>query len=743
MLDLSIVLGNGVLDHVVLGANLFQSLIFGLIAGLASGAVFAILGAGLVVAFRGSGVINFAHGAVAAYTAYSFHQLRAEGGGDIRLPWVDPIPEWGVLQSLRLNNLPVRIHIMENPPTWLAVVLSLMVAALIGLMMHFLVFRPLRNAPTLGKVIGSVGAFLYLQSVALLNFGPQLRSDTGFWEFTSDSEKKPPLENFLGLGSNLPRSTMALAITAVLIGGALWAFFRYSRFGLATRAADENEKGAALLGYNPQLLAGANWVLSAVLAGMAGIVFLHRTQPNNFILFVVPALGAALMGNLTSISGAVAGGLTIGAVASAGVALTAEEWWPLSALPSDGVRQFVPLLAIILVLYLRGDKLPIRGSISIGRQPRAPKTDNAMLGMVAAVGVAVMLSNIFTSSWESALTTSLVFTLFMFSLVVLVGYLGQVSLAQWSLAGVASWTVARLMADGSKIRDFEFFVKNGPNWPMFFAIIGGVTAAVVVGLLVGLPALRIRGVQLAVVTLAAVVAIEEMLLRNLWVFGDGSDSTNPMPVARIGDTNLSGFNENTNQTDNWRYTAFLLVIVALVGLVVVNLRRGAIGRRFLAVRANERAAAAAGINVANTKMLGFGISSAIAGLAGVMFSFKLSALTSESFSPFFGLALLAFVYLGGITTSYGAITGGMLVAGGISAEIGALHFDGVTQAIINLIGAISLIVNAIVTNGEGIALLQSDQGKHILAGLRRDPTIAPEDTLLTISQEELAEGATA
>ena len=186
------------------------------------------------------------------------------------------------------------------------------------------------------------------------------------------------------------------------------------------------------------------------------------------------------------------------------------------------------------------------------------------------------------------------------------------------------------------------------------------------------------------------------------------------------------------------------LIVALVGLLVVNLRRGAIGRRFLAVRANERAAAAAGINVAQTKMLGFGISSAIAGLAGVMFAFKLSALTSESFSPFVGLALLAFVYLGGITTLWGALIGGCLVAGGIIAEFGALHFDGINQAIINLIGAIGLVVNAIVTNGEGIALLQTDQGKHVLSGLRRNPDIAPEDTALTISQDELAgEGAPA
>ena len=357
------------------------------------------------------------------------------------------------------------------------------------------------------------------------------------------------------------------------------------------------------------------------------------------------------------------------------------------------------------------------------------------------MGVALLLSNIFTSAWESALTTTLIAILFMFSLTVLVGYLGQISLAQWSLAGVAGWTVARLAADGTKLREFDFFVKNGPNFPMVLAIIGAVAAAVVVGMLVGLPALRIRGVQLAVVTLAAVVAIEDLLLRNLWFFGDGADTTNPMPIPRIGDTNISGFNESNNQTDNWKYTIFLLIMVAIVGTLVVNLRRGAIGRRFLAVRANERAAAAAGIDVSSTKMLGFGISSAIAGLAGVMFAFKLSQLTSENFSPFVGLALLAFVYLGGITTAYGAIVGGLLVAGGLFGEFGALHFEGVTQAIINLVGAIGLIVNAIVTNGEGIALLQTDQGKHIQAGLRRDPSLAPEDTALTISQEELAGGA--
>lgn len=722
---------------VVLAANLFQSIMFGVIAGLAAGGVFAILGVAIVVAFRGSGVINFAIGAIAAYTAYTFDELREPGGGDLYMPWIDPIPELGVLKTLSINNAPVKIHITENPSTFLAITLSLLMAAFIGLLLHFLVFRPLRNAPVLGKVIGSVGAFLYLQSIALLNFGATNRNDPGWWEFTSDATKKAPFRNFLGLDANLPRSTIALAVIALIIGGLTWALYNFSRFGLATRAADENEKGAALLGYSPQLIAGANWVISSVIAGAAGIVFLHRTQPSQFILLVVPALGAALMGNLTSIIGATLGGLTIGMVASAGVSLTAEDWWPTEALPPDGIRTFVPLLAIILVLYLRGDKLPIRGSLTVGRQPRAPATSHGTLGVIVAVAAAFYLSNIFTSSWESALTTTLIFALFMLSLTVLVGYLGQISLAQWSLSGVAAWTVARLAADGNPPRELDFFIKDGPGFPIWLAVIGAIAAAVVVGLLVGLPALRIRGVQLAVVTLAAVVAIEDLLLRNVWLFGDGADTTNPMPVPTVGDSSLSGFNPESNQTDNWKYTVMLVIIAAVVGILVLNLRRGAVGRRFLAVRANERAAAAAGIDVAQTKMLGFGISSAIAGIGGVMFAFKLSQLTSENFSPFVGLALLAFVYLGGITTLFGAIIGGLLVAGGLMAEFGALHFEGLNQAIINLIGAVGLIVNAIVTGGEGVALVQTDQGRHVLAGLRADRSVAPEDTNYLISQAEL------
>lgn len=696
-----------------------QDLLLALVAGIGAGGLYALLGVGLVVAFRGSGVINFAHGAVAAYAAFTFHELRATG--NLYLPWFDPIPEFGFLQTLRISNLPVKISVGEDPAMWLIIVLALLMSAFIGLLMHLLVFRPLRNAPTLGKVIGSIGVMLYLNSIIAVNFGSANRADSGFWGFRSDSA---PVEI---LGGTIPRSNFYLAGAAIVITALVWALYTFTRFGIATRAADENEKGASLLGYSPQMLAGTNWVLSSVLAGAGGIVFMHKTQPSLFVLFVVPALGAALFGNLSSIIGAAAGGFLIGIVASGGVQLAGNSWWP-DWLPAEGVRNVIPLLVIILVLYLRGNKIPIRGSLTIGRQPRAPQSNNVLVGMSIALFLAIMLSNIFTSNWESTLTTSLIAVLFMYSLVVLVGYLGQISLVQWSLAGVAAFFMTRLAADGTKIRELDFFVNDGPGWPDPLAALGGVIAAVVVGLIIGLPALRIRGVQLAVVTLSAVIAIEDLIIRNPTLMGEGSISTNPTPRPTWFGQYVGAQDLTTNRTDSWGYTAWLLVFVVLVGLAVANLRRGAVGRRFLAVRANERAAAAAGIDVAKAKLLGFGISSAIAGISGIALAYKLPAVSADNFAVFAGLSFLAFAYLGGITTNWGAILGGTLAVGGLATSFLHLHFAGIDQAYFNVVGAIGLVINAIATGGEGVALLQRDQGLHILHGLRRPPGEVPEPT---------------
>ena len=467
--------------------------IFALLLGVGTGAVYAILATGLVVAYRGSGVINFAQGAIAMYAARTFSALRTttggQGAGEVFLPWVDIIPEWGWLRAIRLNNLPVRISVSDGPiGTAPAMAIALAMAALIGLLAHFVVFRPLRNASPLSKVIASVGVMIYLIALASLHFGTRLVSDLGWGPFTPTQE---PIENFLGLGSNFPRISVWLFGAGLVVTVVMWALIRFTRFGLAARAVDENERGMALLGYSADRIAGVTWVLSSLLSAFAGIVFVGVTQASNLTLLVVPALGAALFGNLTSIPIAAAGGMAIAMAQSGGVWLAGREAWPEWA-PSAGVRQVVPLLIVVILLFWRGDQLPVRGALNSRGQPRAPELEKPVKTIGIGAGLVVFI--LLFAGWrvESGITTTLVAGIFMLSLVVIVGFLGQISLAQWSIAGLAAFTAVRLSANGSKVRDFDLVTKNGPDWPDLLAATGGVVVAVLAGMVIALPAVRVR-----------------------------------------------------------------------------------------------------------------------------------------------------------------------------------------------------------------------------------------------------------
>jgi len=689
-----------------------DQIIFAVILGLGAGGLYAMLATGLVTAFKGSGVINFAHGAFAMYTVYVYDELTKSG--DLVFPWVDIIPG-------NSPNIPVTVSLGDQMAKFPAAVVALLMACFLGLLAHLLVFRPLRNAPALGKVIGAVGIMLYLQSVASLNFGAEARQNPGFLPGTTGLTAF--VKNFLTLG-NLPNLIIWLAACALVMGGAVWALLEFTRFGLATRAADENEKGASLLGFSPQLLAGMNWVLSAFLAGVTGLVAigLSSLSVDRFTLYVIPALAAALVGNLTSIPLAVLGGFLLGMFESGMVEIADKSWWP-HWLPINGVRGLVPLLAIVLVLFLRGDRLPVRGSIIQRRQPLALATNRAWLGVAIGIGLVWVLSNIFTAEWEVALTTSLVAGMIMLSSVVLIGFLGQISLAQTALAGVAAYTAIRFASNGT-LGPFDIVAVDGPGWPAPIAFVVGVAAAVIVGLLVGLPALRIRGVQLAIVTIAAVGPIGDLLLRNKSIFSSAAEANMPVPRPRWFGIYVSATDPTTSSTDYWRFTAFAVIAFVLLGLAVVNLRRGATGRRFLAVRANERAAAAAGIDVARTKMLGFGIASALAGVGGIFQAYRLGSVAVESYSLFAGLAILAFAYLGGITSVWGAIIGGLLVGGGLVSQTIGNFADADFNAYLSIIGAIGLILTAIL-NPEGIATGTAMTVKHLWAKARGSSAPVP------------------
>lgn len=689
------------------GVWVVKEVLFYLLAGLGLGSLYAMLGAGLVVVYRGSGVINFAQGAFAMYGVFTFDEARRNGM--IRLPWVDFLPSHSV-------NLPVSFKISDQGvPTIVAFLIAIAMAVSLGLIAHFLVFRPLRNAAILGKVIASVGVMLYLQGIAQINFGGSSRQPKSV---VPDS----PIKNFLGLGKSYPEAALWAVAVAVLMGVVLWAIFQFTRFGLATRGAAGNEKGAVLLGFSPQLLAALNWVIASVVATLAAIIvgpIQGSLTPIGLSALVVAALGAALIGGLRSIMVATWGGLALGAVQSLLGFWSSKSWFP--GFLRSGVREVVPLAVIVIVLFLRGKRLPQRGSIEERRLPLSPYPvrlkQHAIVWSVVVIAAAFLFRDSGSRTvFAFALTTSLIAAIIMLSMVVVTGYIGQISLAQMSLAGAAAFFMARMMADGSTTTTNPFPV-SGPGLPWFIAAILGVVVAIVVGVIVGLPAVRIRGVQLAVVTVAVAISLQTLYFENDKLTALSAGAPAHVNPANIFGTTLSSTGDK-GLTDRPQFTIFVLVVLLLCVFAVANLRRNGTGRRFLAVRANERAAAAAGINVARTKLLAFGIAAGIAGIGGVMLAFKQNDVSSANFVYQASLAYLAFAYLGGITSINGAIVGGLLAPAGVIAVTSNYFLRGTDiDRYVTVIGGAALVFTAI-SNPNGIAPGLQEAFRHVGNRLR-------------------------
>ncbi|HEY2791282.1 MAG TPA: ABC transporter permease, partial [Micromonosporaceae bacterium] len=525
--------------------NLF--LLF-LLVGLGSGAVYAALGLGLVVTYKGTGIINFGAGAMAAWSAYVFDELRTTG--NLVLPVV---------------GIPHAVHLGGAVGLPLAFALALGSAILIGLAAHILVFRPLRRAPVLAKVVASVGVLLSMQALVAIDFG------------TTGRAPAPVLPDGLltVAGQTVPRDRLILAGIVIVIAVAVWAYFRFTRLGLATRAAAENERATSLARWSPQLLAASTWVLSNTVVAAVFILAAPTVglTPTGFSLIVVPALACALVGRLSTIGAVVAAGLILGSLQSELTYAATRTWWPTWA--QTGFSDALPFLLVIVVLFLLGRSLPTRGAAESDPLPAVtiPRMRPRLIAALTAAGAATVVLT--GGVYRFGVITSMILALIALSLVVLTGMVGQISLAQAAFAGVAGFVLSKLATEAG----------IGFPWSMLLAAL----AATVLGVIVGLPALRIRGAQLAVVTLSAAIALEQFIFRN-------PSFTNPdgnlIPNATVGGINLGIRHGDT--IARWQFGIFVLAILVGVAVAVGNLMRSATGRRFLAIRSNERAAASVG-----------------------------------------------------------------------------------------------------------------------------------------------------
>jgi branched-subunit amino acid ABC-type transport system permease component len=590
--------------------------------GLGSGAVIALLALGVLVTYRASAVINFAHAALGMYVGFAYYELRQSG--DLVLP---------------VLGLPGRVPVVDRPTVFTSILVCTVLAAAVGAVVYLLIFRPLRQAPPLARVVASLGLMTYLIGIVDLRF-----EGAAATSLTIDGPLPSSLTTIAGVDA--PADRWWLAVIAVAIGAGLWAMYRFTAFGLATRASAESEEGALLIGLAPTPIGLLNWMLAVVIAAVAVIAAAPLTglDPAGTSLLIVPALGAALLGRFEAVWVTLFSGLAIGMVQSELFNVQADSDW----LPNIGLQQGVPFLVVLIALVWRGSTLPGRGAAGTDRLPPAvaPTRTTAVTVGVVAAGVLGLL--VLDSEWRLAIIISGIAAIIALSIIVLTGLVGQISLATFALAGTAAFAMVRS--------------AEGLGLPFPFAPAVGILAALAVGTLAGLPAFRVRGLTLAVATLAASIAIEELLFKWSWFTGGASGSEVSEPSLFGGDLGIAAVG------DAYPRPAFgVVVLLCVLGsmVVVVNLRRRSTGRQWLAVRSNERAAEAAGVSAVRAKLTANALASVLAGVAGVLIAYERQVISGSSFGALESLFAMAVAYLAGIATPVAALVAGALAAGGL------------------------------------------------------------------------------
>jgi branched-chain amino acid transport system permease protein len=597
------------------------------ILGLGSGAAYAILACGVVLVQRGSGTLNFAQGAICMFSAFIFAQL-----------------------------------VQHGVPKAVALILTLLAAAAFGATWHMAVMRPLRTAPILAKVIVTLGLLTALEGAASLWYGDQIRN----------APTVLPTSDVKVFGVLFGQDRLWLLGITIVLAGMLAAWYKFTLFGISTRAAAESPRGASLLGFSPDLIAATNWATGCALAGLAGILIapIVGLSIGGLTLLILPALAAALLGGFRSFGLTALAGILIGSAQS-----EIGRYWK-----QTGVTDALPFVVVIAAVVLTGRLIPERGTISTVRLPLAPRSGIRLHSWILMIAIAVCGLAFLNGTYQSGLTTSLVTISAALSVVIVTGFVGQTSLMPMTFAGIGGLLTSK-------------FAEN-MHVPFPFPIILAAVCMIPIGVVLGLPALRVRGLNLAVVTIGAAVAVNAVLFLNQDWTGGQTGSLVPSP-------SIFGFSLDPS-LHRFRFGVFCILLTAFLVWAAGNLRRSPSGLRMLAVRSNERAAAVSGVNVSTTKLQAFALSAAVAGVSGSLLSYQIGAVSFDRFDVFGSIGLIVLVYIGGVSIVSGAIFAGL------AAEGGALYLlvQNAISSLSKYYGLVSglLLLLTIVANPDGAVI---------------------------------------
>ena len=572
-----------------------------LVDGVILASLYGLLATGVVIIYNTSGVINFAQGALAIFAVF-------------------------ILKTLTDHNVTFGI----------AALVAILAGGLIGVAIDRLTLAPVRNQTPLNKSIITIGWLITLQYAAVLLFNAGV--STNISRICDRCGEQVFAVG--GLGVNM--QDIVTVLTSVLIGGGLILFFRRTFTGVAMRAASQNVDATKLMGVS------VNRVSTP-----------PRNQAIALTIYLIQSLAAALLGGLRSLPRTAIGAVILG-MSQELIAIIPG----LRGLP--GLKFSVAFVVIVVALFINPDLAKTTAQTVTEKvvEPFRARwwtyTRWSVLGLlglffllvgIGSGGAGGWFGDVNRFYWAQVFGDGCVFL----SLVVLTGFVGQVSLCQFTFAGFGAFFTAIFTA----------------RWglPFFFAVPLAALCTAPIGMIIGIPALRVRGLQLAVVTLAFTLVGDQLFFAQSF----------PLSGGPAGQT----VNASAGPIDLTDPTAHSLFWTLLVGFVVVSvgvlaLQRSPSGRAFFAVRDSENAATAVGISLTRMKLAAFSLAAGIAGLGGGMFALTLPSVSSPDFSPALSITFLALIILAGIRSVYGALVAAIFYIWGpvvIKAILGHFGLD--------------------------------------------------------------------
>ncbi len=575
----------------------------GLVAiGAVLGSSTGLAAVGVILVWRANRVVNFAAGALGGAAAL--------GSLNLFLTW-----DW---------------------PYWSAVLVAVLAGLAFGGIVEITVIRRFANAPRLVLTVATIGLAQLLGGIELAipkyMFGIE-SPILGAFEtpFTSTNFELGPV---VITGDHL----LVAAVVPVVVLALAW-FLKRSLAGTAIRAASENTDRARLLGVPVRNLTTIVWMLAGALAALTFVLkapFLGAT-PSAIAgpAVMLPALAAAVVARMESMPVAFVAAVVLGIVEQI-------VRWNTSSPELVDVVLFVIIVAALLLRRSTGSRAhdadggwrdaelirPLAPAIAALRSVRWSKR----AGLFALVAAAVVIPMLVGPGTSYSLSIMTVWALVAVSLVVLTGWGGQISLGQFALVGVGAIVAGN-------------FVSRW-NVDLFITLAVAAAAGSLAALLLGIPALRIRGPFLAVVTLAFAVVLDGYVL-NPNVFPEiiPQDVSRPLLWSRV-------------DLENERSMLWFCLAVLALGIVLARgVRNSRSGRLLIAARDNAKATEAASVSTRRVTLSGFVFSGALAGLAGGLHVLLLHGARVGSYQPVQSVEIFSMATIGGLGSIGGAISG--------------------------------------------------------------------------------------